>query len=440
MKKPVWYMPTNLQNLTQMLAAGLIMDKTGYKGDQYYHDITDYLPHGLILFKNHIPERDMFCAREDRDAIPVILELSLDNIRTEKILQTGDAYCVVQLPLPTSCIKKIIVDGKEGRDFYENQFINYANVPDHGLKPSVNKKLFTCPQDDSCSLPIDEIKSLDPKKPDYEKAQFIGGTLLSLYTLASHSMEFIDYYRQIAGLLTGKDSSIEDSKATYFINCILNNLRPEGSPADSFYYDVLLEILNQKPNFLSGKLLTENIMGYVEDYDTTDPGILGFKNTLKNLADTKLSDAFKSCIGPISRSILLFFMRDTPEELFEFRTQNPKIKLTPDDILFSILLFSARTGYISQSFEAKALKPLADFITSIMSSATSDVCDVQHAKIIEPLIYSFDSKEKFGKNILAACALLIELRLFSYDDFIKRISNAKTIPASVDIKIRKLLK
>ena len=432
MQSELWLMPTNIQNLAQMLAAGLIMDPTGYQGDTYFKDITSDFPFSTTVFKNAIPAKyfsDLYS--ENGHASPAILVLDLANLDRLKVDKNGSDY-IIQLPLPLSSLKKVILPNKSAQELFHNQFRNFSNLIDYKINKieieidTKNNYFRTSPKTNSypshkIQIPIFEVDSVE--KPNYAKAQLFGGALLTFYVLSNRSNTYLEIYKFLSMVFStniGKPSSTSRTFLTYLfylIKCLIDEKRPANHKL-SFFYDVLQEIISQKQSHSSEKLLTENIMGYIEKYPTDDPEIKRFVANLQKLSDARPSEIFDSSDGPFAHSLFLFFLRDTMDELLEFESKNPKVELTPIDLSFAVLLFCARSGYESLSFSSKSLRPLSDFITLLMTQAALRK-PILKSRIIEPFYpprYYLEALEDFTKNETYATALAKYYR-WSTDDY-----------------------
>lgn len=494
MGKELWKFPTNVQNLAQMLAAGLVMDKGGYSGDTYFRDITEEFGSRVPVFRDTVPAKYIDPKQqEERDAVPVILMLDLNAYNAGQGYSSGADEVWANLPLPIGAIKEICFRDKKAKELFEDYLINFDNIPKYNgrrLHLKVSKKAFSSSADiEKTSILVDaKTKGLDRKgaaaEPDYEKAQCIGCALLTLYTIANRNSTYLDAYNYIANSIIGTEESEVDFLIKTMIDSVLVDDMLLDEPRMQFFVDVLREILAKKTAY-SGKMLTENIMGFIESYQSEDVDINMIVARLKNLSSFKLSVLFKEFQGPLSRSILLFFLRDEVDELLEFEEKNPRIPLNPNDIVLAILLFSARSGYASFSLANKNLAELNYFASYAMAVAAAQDGNIfnDEIRIFYPIAEYFATEERFVKNKTAARLLGGELKwnmslfikpltklkkgrekyekidkdgsrywegdiednflrseAYNYCDFMKLFSTEKTMPAEVDMQVRKKLK
>ncbi|NMG17495.1 hypothetical protein [Aromatoleum bremense] len=140
-----WYLVSNHLNLLYMLAAGLVMEPSGFRG-KHYVDSLGAIPGWIPLFRNEIPAEALEQAVSERKHLrPCIVSFDLSGVsgpvqvlsREGKIRNTDfpkvrfgkeDIAILIRAPLPLTLFSRICFLTDEDRQVFETAAKDVSNV------------------------------------------------------------------------------------------------------------------------------------------------------------------------------------------------------------------------------------------------------------------------------------------------------------------------
>ena len=155
----VWYLITNHLNLLYMMAAGLVMEPSGFRG-KHYVDSLGVIPGWIPLFRNAIPAKALDQAVSERKHLrPCVVSFDLSGVsaqvqvvsREGKIryanfpnLRLGKKGIgiLVRAPLPLTLFSHIYFHSDEDQQIFETAAKDVSNVDLKPYRLKVEESLF----------------------------------------------------------------------------------------------------------------------------------------------------------------------------------------------------------------------------------------------------------------------------------------------------------
>lgn len=393
---PAWYLASNHLNLLYMLAAGLIMEPAGF-GDKYYADCMDAVPGQVPLFHKTVPAAALAYAVSERAHLrPCILAFDLSRISGEAHSLTfageqakkklsprmrlgkNDACLLLPAPLPLTLLARVYFRSPEDLHAFELAAGNVANVDRHAVPASVDERLFSgasgaaWPFVQRAPTPQGDLLAVqDAAQGDTGNArtQALGGVLAMLYFGAARSQFGLGALRWATGeegetpappdailsqlrlWLNGGDiSAIENIPARLYWGALDAVAAAYGKNIAGI--DAVLQYLEAQRPLLSDEKYQRRLARLLDDMR----GCLG-------LGGGTVSELLEHNKGALSRSLLLFCLRERCQELLEFSSPI----LSEAEYLLAGLLFGARDGWMRLP---RAMRPpaLAAYISWRMAA------------------------------------------------------------------------
>lgn len=390
-----WHLVTNHLNLLYMLAAGLVMEPSGFRG-KHYADSLGAIPGWIPLFRNAPPAKTLEEAVSERRHLrPCIVSFDLSGVsgpvqvlsREGKIrnadlpnLRLGkEGVCIlVRAPLPLTLFSRIYFHLDEDRKIFEIAAKDVSNVD---LKPyciEVDESLFLSTIEGAwppIQIEKPRLKNVRQKKSDSRQgdfldgvnnagqvsvhefhkhlpAQALGGLLAMLYHGANRSELGVEIFQRITGSMHNVDGiSIQDSVLSELPNW-LNGYEVSAIsniPARLYWgavsavataheishasqpTDLVLEYLDAQISQLRDEKYRSRLERLVADMR----GCLG-------LGGGTITELLERNKGSLSRPLLLFCLRERCVDLLEFSTP----LLSDAEYLLASVLFGVRDGWL----------------------------------------------------------------------------------------------
>lgn len=154
-----WHLSTNHLNFLYMLAAGLVMPPTGFRG-KHYADSLSSIPGWIPLFRGGIPTKVLEESINERGHLrPCIVTFDLTGVSgpARTITKDGESRLInfpnfrlgnegigilVQAPLPLTLISRITFSTNEDRQAFETAAMDVSNADWSSYKITVDKSMF----------------------------------------------------------------------------------------------------------------------------------------------------------------------------------------------------------------------------------------------------------------------------------------------------------
>jgi hypothetical protein len=385
-----------------MLAAGLVMAPDGF-ADKYYADTLNLEPGWIPLCRDTtvLPAAAVERSISERNyLVPCIASFDLqgftgsarvlprrgkprDNAKLPQRQSKSDFLVLVRAPLPLNLLTQIIFRSAADRQAFETAAADVANVDLKGVELQVDAARFDC--DTKVKLPTPPRKAELPGFSVRERAidtQTIGGALAMLYHTANRSDFGTALYRFAAGRAPTNNAS--DMASNPFFAGLPEWLARGAVPTPStgaatpsmaaaqIYWSVVRALTDarreanrQPPTDIALEQLNRESASAPDD--KTRALIAALSDAMRGclgLGGGTVTELFRHHRGQLSRSLLLFCLREHCIDLLEF--SHPA--LSDEDYASAAILFGVRDGWIRMPQELRPLE-LSAFVSSRMAEA-----------------------------------------------------------------------
>ena len=374
----IWNLVTNHQNMLYMLAAGMVMGPAGFRG-KHYCDSLSTVPGWIPLFRyrnrevSYIPADVLTQATSERKhLLPCIASFDLSPMsgRVRMLRRDGsertldsplnrkgrdDIAILVRAPLPLTTLSRITFRSTADRQAFEAAAGTVSNVDLAPHQLDVDETLFSTTTDVAWPPRKQQERSLIAADDDAPPAlgQAVGGMLAMLYYTANRSDLGMAVYRLVAGVADASDndrvhqdvilaelpgwlmgqaiSGEVDIRARLFWGVVesLVAMQMEQQPQQAV--DVALAYLEDQLGQLKEDRFRERLRGLIADMGNCYG--LGYGTITELLERQK---------GTLSRSLLLFCLREHCMEMLEF--SHPL--LSDVEYVVAGILFGVRDGWL----------------------------------------------------------------------------------------------
>lgn len=411
-----WHLVTNHLNLLYMIAAGLVMEPSGFRG-KHYVDSLGAIPGWIPLFRNEIPAKALDQAvSERRHLCPCIVSFDLSDVSApvKVVSREGkirDAHfpnlrlgkkgigILVRAPLPLTLLSHIYFLSDEDQQIFETAARDVSNVD---LKPhllKVDESLF-CNNADVAWPPILPRRNARQKKSDSQQGmlpgmekchpqasgpptdhhsiseQALGGLLAMLYHCANRSEFGVKVFQLITASSQAPDAgSIQDPVLAELPNWLNYGGVSAHSNTPTRLFWGCVNALAQEENSLAQPV--DRVLAYLdaqlvhltdETHKSRLERLIADMRGVLGLGGGTITDLFEQNKGSLSRALLLFCLRDHCKDLLEF--SHPL--LGEAEYLLAGILFGVRDGWLRLPCEMRN-QELSAYIMSRMT-------DVAHQK------------------------------------------------------------
>ena len=370
---------TNNLNLMYMLAAGLVLPRSGL-GEKYYRDTLDVCPGWIPLFTGHpgraavdhsIAEarylRPCQVVVSLRECVGPVMVPGPDGAEKRRSLhEVGGAPLIfIPAPLPVSAIEEILFRSREDATACKNDALDFGNVPLADFKTRVDRKRFAGASDPAWPPPWVPPERVAP----LEAAQAAGGMLAMLRILANWDPGEVLESGEPLGLIACRaafDAEADPPPGlsptvaaglTAWMQTGPSPARAAAAPPGSDQGDArrlfwgVVDTLAEQAGVAEVDESNARLLDYLERGSTglddrLRKHVVELRETLDaltGLADLTASDLFDRFRTPFPRAVSLLFLRSTCADLLAFEHE----ALTSEDRLAAALLFGARAGWLT---------------------------------------------------------------------------------------------
>jgi len=399
-----WYLVTNHLNLLYMLAAGLVMEPSGF-GRKYYVDPLEAIPGLIPLFRNAIPLKALEQAVSERGHLrPCVVLLDLSGvsgdvhvfsregkIRAAKLpnirLGKNGVGILVRAPLPLTMFSGIYFQSEEDRQTFETAANDVSNVDLLPYRIDVDESLFSGETTTEWPPVEQELRtkdfkdlkgmSLDRASENNISAQDLGGLITMLYHCANRSDLGLKVFKRIIGCARNANTDpVQNPFLAELPNwlgevgvseCSNSRVRLYWGAMDALVaaqqgndllqpVDVVLEYFDAQLKQLTGEGDRLNLEKLTADM-----------RSIHGLSSGTISELFQSYKGNFSRSFLLFCLLKDCKDLLEF--SHPSLE--DGEYLLAAMLFGVRDGWLRQPFEMRN-QSLSAYVSYRMASVAHE--------------------------------------------------------------------
>ena len=384
----IWHLVTNHQNMLYILAAGMVMGPAGFRGKHYSDPLSKY-PGWIPLFRNecNIPANFLNQATsEHKHLLPCIASFDLSTLtgsfkmlsRDGKIRRIdlpkrkskNDIAIFVRAPLPITLLLSIKFCTDEDMQAFKSAAKDVSNVDLISQQVETEEELFSA----GTEVPLKK-KLQDDNVDDYFPAsgQAIGGMLAMLYHTANRSNLGLAAFR-----LATRDESDEDNnliKNDSILSALPNwvdgsEISEQGDRSNLFWGVIQALVDAQKKE--SPKRSIDVALEYLGE-QLKQPQQKNKKQLEKLITDLRaihglgggtITELLVEHEGSLSRSLLLFFLREKCTELMEFSHK----LLNDGDYILAGILFGVRDNWLQLPKELRNPK-LSKYVAFQMAEA-----------------------------------------------------------------------
>jgi len=405
-----WYLVTNHLNLQYMMAAGLVMEPSGFRG-KHYVDSLGANPGWIPLFRNAIPTKALDQAVSERRHLrPCVVSFDLSGVsapvqvlsREGKVrdanfpnLRLGKEGIgiLVRAPLPLTLFSHIYFQSDEDQQIFETAAKDVSNVDLKPYRLKVEKSLFRNEIDVAWPPNLARRNTLQKKYdnqlgmlPGMEKdiqhdsgapmdyphisEQAMGGLLAMLYHCANRSELAVSVFQLITATAQAADGcSIQDPVLAELPNWLNGGGVSAQSNTPTRLFWGVVNALAQEDNSLAQPV--DMVLAYLdaqltqladETYKSRLERLIADMRGLLGLGGGTITELFKRNKGSLSRPLLLFCLREHCKDLLEF--SHPL--LSDAEYLLSGILFGVRDGWLRLPCEMRN-QALSAYIMSRMT-------------------------------------------------------------------------
>jgi len=391
-----WYLVTNHLNLLYMLAAGLVMEPSGFRG-KHYVDSLGAIPGWVPFFRDAVPAKTLDEAVSERRHLRLcIVSFDLSEVsgyvqvlsREGKIrdakfpnirLGKEGIGILCRAPLPLTLVSRICFQSDEDRQMFETAAKDVSNVDLKPYRLEIEESLFRN-MTDSVWPPVQTGKPLRrstrQKEPDSQSgdlfdetegmpqglapqveqrlisSQALGGLLSMLYHCANRSELGVKVFQLISGSAHNTTNAfIEDPILAELPNWLSGGGVSEHSstPAKLFWGAIDALVSAQEGNHSSQPV--DAVLEYLdtqitqlddEKYKSRLQRLVSDMRGFLSLGGGTITELFERNKGSLSRPLLLFCLREHCKDLLEF--SHPL--LSDAEYLLAGILFGVRDGWL----------------------------------------------------------------------------------------------
>lgn len=404
----VWLLPTNQLNLMFMIASGSVSGPSGF-GRKYFTDSLAACPGWIPIFADAVPKHALAQAgTEGKHLRSVIAELDLSSLRgSVQALGTGGSWRTIRFPeelsdsdmgllipapLPATWIRTIHFASRDERAAVEEEATDFANVPLTAHRRRISARLFS--GNFNCPWPP-EVAGLPDRDLPLHRPSAVGGAMALALALGNRGDETVEAARLMFDPecgATGGDEGKHQVESPLFeafrrwacidlhdtsmdlqaqlLLSILSALVDAKIRADAggsatpldLHQTVLKTLLTEQGQLReqSSQLASERLAGLGDDLK----GVLG-------LGPHTISELLARHPKPFSRGLLLFFLRERPEDLLELDSPG----LNAMDFAVAASLFGARSGWMGLPGDVRNRPGLRDAVSHRMAVLAHRLAD-----------------------------------------------------------------
>lgn len=423
------YLVTNHLNMAHIMAAGMVMGPAGF-GGKHYSDVLTTFPGQIPLFFNQIPEQALTEAtKEGKYLCPCIATVSLDALHGEVLvlsqsgmwrkllipgqIQLDDIALLVRAPLPVEMISNIIFKSQGDQKALEERAHSSSNFDASLLPTTIQDTLFMdtrkVPWPPTTQPPV-IVSDVPPAR-----GQAVGSILAMLYHSANYSDLGVLAYKHACGV---KDAGrmTETQVLSELVNWFENGRISDSAdiPARLFWgvvdalISVNMQIQIQKNSFDVVISHIEQVMLSIQEGQKSRNTLEKLRHDLRSISgfgSGTVSEILGRHNGPVSIALLLFFLRDKADDLFEFY-RNQLVK--EDEIICAAILFGARASWLNLPLWLRTPKELATYVIQRMAAVEQGVGGMSFGPFPprpQPLRELFQSKTRQWNKEQEAIAL-----------------------------------
>jgi hypothetical protein len=375
-----WHLVTNHQNMLYMLAAGIAMGPAGFRG-KYYLDSLGVYPGWVPFFRpgKKIPRDALDQATcERKHLLPCVASFNLSKLSSPvQILSRdgrmrdvaspsarkgkNDIAILIRAPLPLTLLSKINFRSPEDRQAFEHAAQDVSNVDLSSSQIEVSESLFSTTAD--IAWPPERLQgqlfeAASDNLPALGLAQ--GGVLAMLYHTANRSDLGLAAFKLATKTEHDKDDnlSIDDPILKELPNWLNSGQNSnQGDIGAQLFWGVIRSLIDEQmkdqpppPVEVALAYLESQLAELSEDkFRTYLERLIADMRDCFGLGGGTITEQFERHKGPLSRSLLLFCLREHCTDLLEFSHD----LLSDAEYVLASILFGVRDGWLQLPHELR---------------------------------------------------------------------------------------
>ena len=363
-----WSLATNHLNVVMMLAAGMILPKSGF-GKKYYQDTLDFIPDCIPLFKAAPPtEAIQHCISENKILKPCVVEINLVGLQGEvPVLKEGswidleltddfdDVDCVlIPAPLALGLVTQIIFPDKDAVKAFREHVSIVNNCPVEGFTIKARQSDF---KGKGKFWPLPPHNVTGREEPSLSFADAVGGVIANMNILANSNDNAVSLMSDLRD-----PASIEDGVSRGTISSRIKEWWQSGgelatgATADVMFWGICTALFQNKHSTDFGSSRDVVLHGFQEAASVAgDKALLKSEEVIADLmklyqdSDVTFTELLAKHTTPLPRALVLFFVHDDIESVLE----SNRSVLNDEDIVLFAILAGLSTGWLNLSSENK---------------------------------------------------------------------------------------
>jgi len=340
-----WRLVTNHQNMLYMLAAGMAMSPSGFRG-KYYTDSLCVHPGWIPLFHGSgIPAMALEAAVSERKHLrPCIASFDLPERKGKNELTW------VRSPFPLSALSSLSFRSREDLEAFKTAANDVSNIdlPSHLMK--VSESLFAEATDGIWPPKEVDVDLEDDRPPAFGLA--LGGVIAMLYHAGNHGSLGLAAFRSVTGRASERDEKLvqgdpilaglpgwtngvapttSDTRARLFWGVVRSLIEAQAGEDRRMPVDTALAYLESRLDRLPEAKFRPRLEGLITDMRASF-----------GLGGGTVTELFERHEGPLSRSLILFCLREHCVDLLDFA--HPL--LSDIDYVLAYVLFGVRDTWL----------------------------------------------------------------------------------------------
>lgn len=383
-----WQLATNHQNMLYMLAAGMVMGPAGFKG-KHYADSLSVHPGFIPLFRDKVPADALIQATsEHKHLLPCIASFNLSDLSgaIRQLKRDGsmreaaslparkgknESAILLRAPLPLTLLSSINFGSLEDKQAFESAARNVSNVDLSSYPIGVAESLFPG-TDETWPFPQAQGQLLEADNPP-AFGQALGGVLAMLYQAANRGDLGLSIFRLATKSAIHKDFELANTDPILAeLPNWLDGAEIQGDVPVRLFWGSVQALINARMREHSSQPVDvvleylDNQLGSLQKdkFGSRLERLIGDMRGCFGLSSGTTTELFERHKGGLSRSLLLFCLRERCVDLLEF--SHPL--LTDAEYITASILFGVRDTWLTLPREFRH-PDFASYVTRAMTEA-----------------------------------------------------------------------
>ena len=373
----IWQLVTNQQNLSYMLAAGMVMGPAGFQG-KHYDDLSNLFPGRIPLFRRKVRDKAYIPARaldqvssERKHLLPCIAAFDLEHVSgpARMLLRDGrmrdvasptarkhpgDIAILLPAPLPISLLSGISFRSSAELQAFASTAADVSNIDLSLCRTEVDASLFLAATDVTWPPMQRQAQLLEPGNDNpLALGQAAGGVLAMLYHAANRSDLGVAVFRLVTGCPCDQDKKLMQQEPLLAgLPGWLNGtgLSGTGGTENRLFWGVVQSLVTaqaQQSAETPVDVALAYLQGQLEQLQATElraplERLIADMGSCRGLGGGTITELLARHKGSLARPLLLFCLREHCLDLLEFS----RPLLRDAEYILASILFGVRDGWL----------------------------------------------------------------------------------------------